>query len=536
MSSGRSIDDQITVWRARPLAAVFPQLTPSIKLDTEGSSNMARSAPRVFISYSHDSLEHARRVKGLAERLRKDGVDAQLDQYVAGTPARGWPRWMEDQLDSSEFVLVICTETYRRRFLGREEPDNKGKGADWEGSLITSELYYTRSETSKFVPVLFNRQDEPSIPRPLSGHTHYLLNSEDNYAKLYAFLTGQAGALPGKLGPLKTRAREAVEPLTFEGADEEISAVSQLDSVLDWTARDLAQKTDSGPIRNSGSWPPKQGILSQERGKEIALYGLISLISFLCGVVVLGLMILNANLLGRLGLTGNLYYLVLLPMGLAAAAFFFGVLRSYSRYSGKQLGGRLELGGSIFAFLLVVILGFVLVKPVTTFPLTVYVHGKDGPQDLVLRNSGDVLLDLGLDRRRQPIGSEGQAYFPAIPPNFRGQEVPIAVESATFELSYPHQRYHLDGSSIYLSVQKKTGHLYGRVKDEKGNPVPGATINVAGLSKITDSSGHFEFAIPGNQMQGELDLEAVAPGYLPVNFNNVVPDANPLIIQLERTR
>src|SRR5580693_6830864 len=72
---------------------------------------------------------------------------------------------------------------------------------------------------------------------------------------------------------------------------------------------------------------------------------------------------LNADLLGRLGLTGNLYYLVLLPMGLAAAVFLFGVLRSYARYSGKQLGGMLELSGPIVAFVLVVILGFVLVKP-----------------------------------------------------------------------------------------------------------------------------------------------------------------------------
>ena len=202
MSSVRLIDDQITALRARPLAAVFPKLTHSLKLDTRGSRNMAPSAPRVFISYSHDSLEHARRVMGLAERLRKDGVDAQLDQYVAGTPARGWPRWMEDQLDSSEFVLVICTETYRQRFLGREEPD-KGKGADWEGSLITSELYHTRSDTNKFVPVLFDRQDEPFIPRPLSGHTHYLLSSEDNYAKLYAFLPAKPASCPVSLARLR---------------------------------------------------------------------------------------------------------------------------------------------------------------------------------------------------------------------------------------------------------------------------------------------------------------------------------------------
>ena len=35
----------------------------------------------------------------LAERLRSDGVDAQLDQYVAGTPPEGWPRWMLDRLE-----------------------------------------------------------------------------------------------------------------------------------------------------------------------------------------------------------------------------------------------------------------------------------------------------------------------------------------------------------------------------------------------------------------------------------------------------
>jgi hypothetical protein len=112
---------------------------------------------------------------------------------------------MEDQLDSAQFVLVVCTKTYGQRFLGREEP-NKGKGADWEGSSITLELYQARSDTSKFVPVLFEPQDEPFIPRSLSGHTRYLLDSEENYAKLYYFLTGQAGVVPSKLGPLQMRA------------------------------------------------------------------------------------------------------------------------------------------------------------------------------------------------------------------------------------------------------------------------------------------------------------------------------------------
>ena len=495
---------------------------------------MPASAPKVFISYSHDSLEHVRRVLGLAERLRKDGVDAQLDQYVVGTPARGWPRWMEDQLDAAQFVLVICTETYQRRFLGREEP-HTGKGADFEGSLVTLELYHTRTATNKFVPVVFDRQDEPFIPRPLSGHTYYLLNSEADYANLYAFLTGQAGVVPGKLGPLKPRAREAVEPLTFAGSGEEFPAGDKLDGIVDRPSGDVSQGSELAAVGSAGSQPFSERTLSQERWKEIILYGVISLVSFLCGLGILSLMILNANLLAGLGLTGNLYYLVLLPMGLATAGFLFGVLRSYARYSGKQLGGVLGLSGPIVAFLLVVILGFVLVKPITTFPMTVYVHGAAGRQDIVLQNSGYVLLDLGGDRRRQPIGADGQAYFPEIPANFLGQEVPISVESDGYEPTKPDEKYRLSGSGLYLSVQKKAGRISGRVQDENGNPLSGVRIEVAGLSAITDSAGHFEFTIPGDRLQQELELSAVASGYSPSHLK-VVPNGGDVVMPLTRTR
>jgi SEFIR domain-containing protein len=175
---------------------------------------MGSKPPKVFISYSHDSPVHAQHVLELAERLRNDGVNAVLDQYVAGTPSKGWPRWMLDQLDWAGFVLVVCTEIYYLRFRGHDEP-GKGKGADWEGNLVTMEMYNTKSRIKKFVPVFFASQDEQFIPEPVSQHTHYLLNSEDNYAKLYDFLTGQAGLVPGKLGALKTRARQAVDPLRF---------------------------------------------------------------------------------------------------------------------------------------------------------------------------------------------------------------------------------------------------------------------------------------------------------------------------------
>jgi hypothetical protein len=176
---------------------------------------MPSEHPKVFISYSHDSPEHERRVWALADRLRKHGVDAQFDRYVAGTPPEGWPRWMLDRLDWADFVLVICTETYYRRFRGHEV-GSTGKGADWEGNLITVELYNSKSRTTRFSPVLFDPEDERFIPEPIRGHTYYLLNSEGNFVKLYAFLTDQSGVLQGDLGPIQTLARERIEPLQFD--------------------------------------------------------------------------------------------------------------------------------------------------------------------------------------------------------------------------------------------------------------------------------------------------------------------------------
>ncbi len=67
--------------------------------------------PNVFISYSHDSPEHADHVLALSDRLRADGIDCVLDQYEL-SPPEGFPRWMDRQIRAADFVLMICTPTY----------------------------------------------------------------------------------------------------------------------------------------------------------------------------------------------------------------------------------------------------------------------------------------------------------------------------------------------------------------------------------------------------------------------------------------
>lgn len=170
--------------------------------------------PVVFISYSHDSEAHREQVLGFAQRLRVDGFDTRLDRFLPGSPPEGWPRWMLDQLDAADFVLLVCTETYYRRFRGHEVP-GLGKGVDWEGSLITLEIYEARSKTQKFVPVLFSEAEAHFVPEPLRGQTHYLLDS-NGYAAIVDFLAGSAGVEPAPIGKLEVKPRRQAVPMTFD--------------------------------------------------------------------------------------------------------------------------------------------------------------------------------------------------------------------------------------------------------------------------------------------------------------------------------
>lgn len=212
---------------------------------------------------------------------------------------------------------------------------------------------------------------------------------------------------------------------------------------------------------------------------RIFRHALISLGAFLCCMAVLLLLILKADKLAEFGLTEHVYYLVLILIGLAAAVILFGVLSSYATYKGRVLSGTLTLGGPIVCFALVVVGGYLFRPKPFTFPLTVYVQGAGGPQDVVLRDSGRVVLELGPERRPEPIGAEGQAYFPAIPANFRGQEVPAWVESDTYESVDPTEKQRLDGASLHLVVRKKVlGYrLGGIVSGADGNPL--ANVHVA---------------------------------------------------------
>ena len=157
--------------------------------------------PTVFISYSHDSPEHTDRVLKLSDKLRSEGIDCILDQYET-SPKEGWPRWMDQNIRSADFVLMVCTETYFKRVMGEEEA-GRGQGVKWEGNLIYQHIYVNDSENTRFIPVLFDDCQFKHIPTPVQGATHYRVETSDGYEDLYRRLTNQPRTEKSELGRLK---------------------------------------------------------------------------------------------------------------------------------------------------------------------------------------------------------------------------------------------------------------------------------------------------------------------------------------------
>ncbi len=164
---------------------------------------MSEEAPRVFISYSHDSTAHRGKVLAFADRLRAEGIEAEIDQYEQ-FPPEGWNAHCAREIRRVDRVLIVCTEIYRRRWDGEEEP-GRGNGVRSEANLIRNYFFEDGSESSKFIPILFDGATVAHIPGELQGLGRYAVETGDGYDELYWLLTGQHDTPKGPIGPRRVR-------------------------------------------------------------------------------------------------------------------------------------------------------------------------------------------------------------------------------------------------------------------------------------------------------------------------------------------
>lgn len=139
-----------------------------------------KPAPRVFVSYSHDSQAHKDWVLGLTTRLVSNGVDIILDQWDL-TLGSDLPRFMETGLTDADRVLALCTDRYVQK-------SNAGEGGvGYEKMILTAQLMRDLGSV-RIIPVV--RQSSTAVPVPtfLSSRVYVDFRDDGQYETSYAEL------------------------------------------------------------------------------------------------------------------------------------------------------------------------------------------------------------------------------------------------------------------------------------------------------------------------------------------------------------
>lgn len=153
--------------------------------------------------------------------------------------------------------------------------------------------------------------------------------------------------------------------------------------------------------------------------------------------------------------------------------------------------------------------------------VTVFVHGKKGLQDMILRQKGNVIMDIGSERKKAPIDENGEAYFQNLE---KGDKVRLNIDfSEPYKSKYPDSVYTIDESGkIYLYVFLQGIDKVSGMVLYNDQPLANVTVKIDGLSTSTDSTGQFSLAIPD-----DLQSDKYAVWFFKKGFKTISKEAYP---------
>ena len=170
----------------------------------------------------------------------------------------------------------------------------------------------------------------------------------------------------------------------------------------------------------------------------------------------------------------------------------------------------------------VVLIGLWLLSEKTTartFNFTVYVHGKGGKQDKILRGDGStVRLYFNSNPEKKPIDTDGRAIFTEISPTFLNKKVRIDIDHPQhYQTTHSDSLFLLtDNGVVYLETALLgTDKIVGKVMDEKTEDyLQGVRVSVYDVETFTDKNGYFELTIPEGKQQKFQRVSLEKKGYI----------------------
>ncbi len=257
---------------------------------------------------------------------------------------------------------------------------------------------------------------------------------------------------------------------------------------------------------------------------------LISAVGFILFVVMAFIFSLYSERLNVINT--STYFFLLIALGLIAAGFLFGALRSHARYSGKAYNGTLELSGPVVVLALIVFLGYKFRPADNSFSATVNLFSADSTRTPI--EQGELKVYYGSALVSKKI-SDGQVVLNEIPKAFRGREITFIPIAPGFSGKAQKVTLPLNENTVDLLVEKleEKVTVSGIVLTEKGKAVSNAVVVFAdGLIKAsTDSYGNFRVTIP---LKDGTETQVRVYQNNELKYNNLVRLSNqaPVSIQI----
>jgi hypothetical protein len=168
--------------------------------------------------------------------------------------------------------------------------------------------------------------------------------------------------------------------------------------------------------------------------------------------------------------------------------------------------------------------------------VTVFVHGKKGKQDMILRQQGYVVMDIGAERKKATINENGEAYFQNLQV---GDNVRLNIDfSEPYKSIYPDSVYNIDEEGrIYLPVALEGIEKVKGIVLYDDKPLEGVTVRIdmsESLSATTDVAGNFVIPIPDSLQNKKYTVWFIKTGFKAISKDAYPQTGIPLSVVMER--
>lgn len=257
-------------------------------------------------------------------------------------------------------------------------------------------------------------------------------------------------------------------------------------------------------------------------------YLIVSAVGLVLSIGLLLFLVFGAQRILAAGLDHRVFYVLLVPLGLSAAAFAFGAMNSSGTFTAEGTK-RVGLAGPAMFAALVVVGGFFLVPDGGLHTLAVRVDSASGGSAVA---GARVTLDWGAQRLTQVTDENGQASFLGLP---RGaSDVRVSVEAAGY---LPTSETFPEAPSdpvvrLALEPAPISSEIRGTVLDRTGSPLSGVYLSFdSGLaSDTTDAAGNFSVTLP-RAPGARVGVIGTRDGVAGMNTEFVVTEGTPITLR-----